>query len=305
MKLAVVANPTARAGTGLRESLRALDRLRERAGGLLNVYTADSPGAAATLIKQLREEKPDALVVVGGDGTVHMAANLLADSGIALGIIPAGTGNDFAGATGIPKDPIAAADVIFDGKTASLDLGEVTHEDGTREFFTTVLACGFDSKVGDRANSMRWPRGESRYNIAIGIEFFRLRPLPLSLRWIDEHGNSGEDPGPLILSAIGNTHCYGGGIPICPTADPQDGMLEITIVGPGKKPHLLKILLSAFKGGHVNYDEVATHRVREVTLSSPELNAYADGDYLGTLPARVVARPGALKLRVPSDSKLA
>lgn len=301
MKLAVVANPTARAGTGLRESLRALDRLRERAGEL-NVYSAAGVDVAAAEIAKLRDEKPDALVVVGGDGTVHMAANLLAGYGVPLAIIPAGTGNDFASANSIPNDPVAAADIVFDGKTEALDLGEVIHGDGTSSLFTTVLACGFDSKVGDRANQMRWPRGHSRYNLAIAIEFFKLAPLPLALSWIDENGEAGEEIGPLILSAISNTYCYGGGIPISPGADPKDGMLDVTIVSPTNRRRLVKVLLAAFKGKHVLFDEVATHRVREVTLTSPTLNAYADGDYLGNLPARVTARPGALLLRVPSVS---
>ncbi len=298
MKLGVVANPTARAGTGIRLAEHAIEQLRARASQI-DVHAVEDPDAARTALLRMRAQKPDAAVVVGGDGTVHMAANVLAGSGVALGIVPVGTGNDFATANGIPSDPQAAADTVFDGQSKTIDLGEVTLPDGTTRYYATVLACGFDSKVGDRANRMRWPRGRARYNLAIAIEFAILSAIPLGVSWFDEHGARGSTPGPLMLAAGGNTARYGGGIPICPNADAHDGLLDLTLVAPAGRGRLVRVLAAAFKGEHGAFDDVVMQRVREFSLEAPALSAYADGELLGPLPVRVRAVPDALTLRVP------
>src|SRR5690606_30901919 len=114
------------------------------------------------------ELETDGLVVVGGDGTVRLAAQELAGTGVPLGLIPTGTGNDLAGHFGIPLlAPERAADIIAAGRTRVIDLARVTRADVSTHIYTTVLASGFDSAVNDRANRMRWPRGEARYKIAI------------------------------------------------------------------------------------------------------------------------------------------
>ncbi len=298
MRLGIVANPTARGGTALRAAERAIARLRDRADEV-ELHFGPDPDAAVAALSRMRDERPDAVVVVGGDGTVHMAVNELAGTGIPLAVIPAGTGNDFAAAAGIPKDPQAAADLVFDGTTDSIDLAEATRADDTVRRFVTVLASGFDSKVNDLANRIGWARGRTRYNLAIAVEFARLAPVPLAVTWIDEHGAEGSVAGPLMLAAVGNTPNYGGGIPICAGADPRDGLLNLTLVHPAGRAKLIRVLAAAFKGTHGSFEEVSMLRVREVTLDSPALTAYSDGDAVGSLPLRVRALPGALALRVP------
>jgi diacylglycerol kinase (ATP) len=115
---------------------------------------------------------------------VNLAAGVLAGFDVPLGVVPAGTGNDFAGALGLTAlDVVAAADVIAAGATRSVDLARVTRGDGTSALYATVLATGFDSKVNDRANRMRWPAGESRYTLAILIELLRLARIPYEIEW--------------------------------------------------------------------------------------------------------------------------
>ncbi len=301
MRLSVIANPTARGGTAVRTAEQAIARLRERADEI-DVHSGTIPADAATALERMRDERPDAVVVVGGDGTVHLAVNALADSGVPLAVIPAGTGNDFAASHGIPRDLMTAADTVFDGQTATVDLARVTGADDRVRHYATILASGFDSKVNDRANRMEWARGRARYNLAIAIEFALLTPIDFSLTWVDEHGEEGTLDGPLMLAAVGNTARYGGGVPICAGADPQDGLLDLTIVHPAGRAKLVRVLAAAFKGTHGDRPEVEMHRIREVRLASPGLTAYADGDALGALPLHVAAAPGALALRVPRKS---
>ena len=298
MRLSVLANPTARSGTAVRAAERAIGRLRERASEI-EVHSGAVRADATESLIRMRDDRPDAVVVIGGDGTVHLAVNALAGSGVPLAVIPVGTGNDFAKDLGIPRDPEVAADVVFDGRTTAVDLARVTTDDEQRRWFATILASGFDSRVNDRANRMTWAQGRTRYNLAIAIEFALLRPIDFAMSWIDEHGVEGRLDGPLMLAAVGNTTRYGGGVPICAGADPRDGLLDVTIVHPAGRARLLRVLAAAFKGRHGRFAEVETLRVREVRLDATGLTGYADGDALAPLPLSVEAAPGALTLRVP------
>lgn len=177
--VAVLANPTAGRGRhrGLLPGL--LERLA-RAGRpvrLLEAYTADQAERAchAALADGIA-----ALVTVGGDGTVHRGLQAVAATTVPFGVVPAGTGNDFAADTGFPTDPLAAADAIADalraGRTSPVDLAWMTRPDGPPRWYGAVLAAGFDAIVNERANRMRHPRGPRRYDLAILVELARLRP---------------------------------------------------------------------------------------------------------------------------------
>ena len=231
-------------------------------------------------------------MVAGGDGTVSLAVQELAGTDIPLGIVPAGTGNDFAGALGLRAlDVAAAAELIAAGATRTIDLARVTRADGSTQLFGSVLASGFDSLVNDRANAMTWPRGQSRYTIAILVEFLRLRGIPfeVELRLADDSVE--RIAGDLVMATVGNTTSYGGGIPICPDADPADGLLDVTLIRPSGRLALLRLLARAYRGTHGTSPEVSMRRVRSVRLASPGVTAYADGDPIGTLPLTIDVVP--------------
>jgi diacylglycerol kinase (ATP) len=238
----------------------------------------------------------DALVVVGGDGIVSLALQVLAQTEIPLGIIPAGTGNDHAREFGIPKsDPAAAADVVVDGRAESVDLGRIRGADGTDRWFGTVMAAGFDSLVTDRTNRMTWPHGRMRYNLAMVAELSKLRPLPFRLTF-----DGGEElVTDLTLAAFGNTKSYGGGMLICPDADHADGLLDVTMVQSGSRTRLIRLFPTVFKGTHVELDEVLTKRAKVIAVDSPGINAYADGELVCPLPVELSAVPSALKILRP------
>ena len=159
-----------------------------------------------------------------------------------------------------------------------------------------MAATGFDSLVSDRVNRMRWPHGRMRYNLAIVAELSRLRLLPFRLVLDGER----EIIADLTLAAFGNTRSYGGGMLICPNADHGDGLLDITMVHTASRTKLIRLFPTVFKGTHVDLDDVTTDRARTVTVESPGINAYADGDFACALPARITAVPEALRIVTPA-----
>lgn len=294
MNIAVVVNPAARSGVQRHAATRAAQRLREL-GHTVTLLSGGSAEESSTLIRTAVELGTDALVVAGGDGTINLALQHLAGTGIPLGIVPAGTGNDFAAHLGIPGlEPAAAAEVIAAGRTRTIDLARVTEVDGGARLYATVLASGFDSYVNDRANRMWWPRGEMRYNIAILVEFLVLRSSSYAIE-VDER----RVEGPFVMASVGNTRTYGGGIPICPDADETDGLLDVTIVRPAGRLRLLSLLPTVYKGTHTTRPEVETFRGRSVRLDARGITAYADGDPIGSLPLTVDVLPATLSVLVP------
>ncbi len=299
MHVALVSNPTARAGAHTHAAARAAERLRSH-GIRTAVISGGSAAESRDLLRAAIALDTDAVLVAGGDGTVHLALQEVAGTGIPLGIIPVGTGNDMATTAGLAElDVEGAADAVAAGVTKTFDLARVTRADGSTEYFGTVLASGFDSRVNDRANAMRWPRGGSRYNIAILIEFATLHGVAFDIQMQLADGADERVRADLVMASVGNGRTYGGGIPICPDADPTDGLLDVTLVRPAGRARLLRLLPRVYRGTHTTVPQVSTYRVRAVRLDSPGVTAYADGDPIGHLPLTVDVVPGALTLFVP------
>jgi diacylglycerol kinase (ATP) len=292
----VLTNPASGHGNAPHAAERAITRLQQRGVDVTAIVVRDA-AHARELVRDHLGRGTDALVVVGGDGVIRLALQELACNEIPLGVVPAGTGNDHAREYRIPTgDPEAAADVIAAGHTRTVDLGRIDGADGTRLWFGTVVATGFDSLVSDRANRMRWPHGRMRYNLAMVAELSKLRLLPFRLSF---DGGEPVDCA-LTMTAIGNTRSYGGGMLICPGADPTDGLLDITMIASASRSRLIRLFPTVFKGTHVNLETVTTRRAATVTVECPGINVYADGDYACPLPAQISAVPAALRILAPT-----
>ncbi len=295
--LAVAINPTASFGRGREVGPQVVAMLRgqglvvhELVAPSLDVLRAE---AAARLAAGV-----DALVVVGGDGMVNLGVELTAGTGIHLGIIPSGTGNDMARGLGIALDDPEAA---VQGMLAALDRGPRVIDAARIDYgtgpsagsrrFACVLSAGFDAIVNERANRMRRPRGRSRYTIALLVELARLRPIDYRLV-VDgvEHRER------ALLVSVGNNTSLGGGMKVTPAALLDDGLLDVMLVRPLSRLAFLRIFPRVFAGTHVTDPRVVTMRGRRIRIEADGIVAYADGERIAPLPIDVEVEPGALRV---------
>jgi diacylglycerol kinase (ATP) len=295
-RIALVVNPASGRGraAGLVDTVTAY--LRRAAD--VDVRAGHSAAESAALLADC-VDRFDAVVVLGGDGMVHLAVQALAQTATPLGVIAGGTGNDAATVLGLPLDPMAAAQAVLDaleragGDTDRLprvDLGRTS----TGRWWFGVLYCGFDSAANARADRMRWPRGPRRYDLAIVGELLRLRTWPLEISL-----DGRELRVDATLVAIGNAPAYGGGKQIAPHADPRDGRFGITVVGPVSRLTLARLAPTLPRAGHIGHPAVTTYEASTVTLAGSGAVAYADGEPIGPLPVTTTCVASALRVLAP------
>lgn len=292
-RIGLVVNPTSGKGRG--RTLGADTAALLRSAGH-EVVTLSGESAAEALDRCLAAVASglDTLVVVGGDGMVHLGANAVAGSDTAIAVVAAGTGNDNAHALGLPVlDAAAAATIVDRGHRRRIDAVRQTRVGQRDQWYVGVLCGGFDAVVNERANTWAWPRGRMRYNLAIARELPVFRPLPYELELDGQVWTT-----LAMLVAVGNGPAYGGGMQIAPDASFEDGLLDVVVVGPLSVPRLLAVFPKVFSGRHVTHPAVTIRRARRVRLSTPGLTAYADGERFGDLPIEVEVVPGALEVLV-------
>ncbi|WP_199548783.1 diacylglycerol kinase [Streptomyces sp. N35] len=290
-EITLFVNPTAGRGRGAHAAQPAARAFRDAGFSVRTIVGEDADDA----LRRAREavgQGTGALVAVGGDGMINLALQAVAGTDTPLGIVAVGTGNDFARALDLPiRDPEAsgrlAARALKGAMTRAVDLGRI----GDR-LFGTVLACGFDSRVNDRGNRMRWPSGRFKYDLAMIAELAAFKPFPFRIRL---------DDGPVqevdaTLIAVGNGSSYGGGMRICPSAAVDDGLFDVTVVGDCSRATLLKVFPRVYKGTHVDHPKVTVHRAAKITVEAAGITGYADGEPLGPLPLTAVCVPGAVRV---------
>jgi len=237
------------------------------------------------------------VVVVGGDGMVHLGVNLCAGTTSRLAVVAAGTGNDFARNLGLPvRDPRGAVALLADGRTRKIDLGRVTHGVAGETWFGGVLGAGFDAVVNARAQRMTWPRGQMRYNLAVMRELPVFRPIPYAVE-LDGHRLETR----AMLVAVANTTSFGGGMRVCPDADVTDGLFDVMIVHALSIPSFLRVFPKVYSGTHTTHPAVEIHRARRVRLEASGIHSQADGETFADLPIDAEVVPGALRVVAPME----
>ena len=239
----------------------------------------------------------DGVVVVGGDGMVSLGVNLVAETGVPLGIVAAGTGNDLARGLGLPfDDPAAATEALVAAlirRPRAIDAGVIRHGAGLRTWFACVVSTGFDAVVNERANRMTRPRGPSRYTLALVRELATFSPRVYAIT-ID--GVRREQRAMLV--SVANNSSLGGGMRIVPHADLADGLLDVFIVHPLSRVGLLAVFPKVFAGEHTDHPAVEFVQGRRISIEADDIIAYADGERIGALPVDVEVVAGALSVFV-------
>jgi diacylglycerol kinase (ATP) len=290
VKVTLVVNPSAGKGRAQEQLPQVAGRLRD-AGLDLEIQLSRDFSEARSMTRQAVRAQTDVLAVMGGDGMMHLGVNTCAGAEhTTLAMIPAGTGNDLCRGIGLaPYDPVAAAEVIAAGNVRSVDLARVNST-----YVGAVLATGFDAMVNRRANALPWPKGALRYPLATMAELRVFSPLHYRL---DVDGTVRDLEAMLV--AIGNTASYGGGMRICPQADPTDGRLDVTIIHPVSRAKLVRLLPLMYSGRFARDPCVEQLRAERVDVEGPGLVGYGDGELIAATPLSVRAVPGAVRVCVP------
>lgn len=278
------ANPSSGRGKGA-NVLSIIENFLKLSNEVFSSISTNSLEQSLFLLRESVTKYPEAkVVVVGGDGMIHAAINNI--KGNPIGLIPAGTGNDFARALGLSlEDPIENIRRVLSAGIEEVDLGKVGDE-----YFAAICSTGFDSIVNERANKLKWPRGKMKYNIAMLLELPRFKPRNYEIV-ID--GKRLETQAMLI--AIANGLSYGGGMKVCPAADLQDGWLDVMILAPVPKLEFIRIFPSVFKGLHITHPAVSILQGRSIQINANAV-AYADGERIGDLPIDVSISHNRLKV---------
>jgi diacylglycerol kinase (ATP) len=220
---------------------------------------------------------------VGGDGLAHMVFQSCIPRKVPFAIIPAGTGNDFVRSLGwsLENNHHFIRQVLTTAPRA-IDMGLVDSE-----WFGAILSTGFDSIVNERANALSWPKGPSRYNVAIALELPQFTPRTYTIT-ADSHTFTTE----AMLIAIGNGKSYGGGMNVCPQAQLNDGLFDLVILEPVSKFEFLRTFPKVYSGSHISHPQVRTMRAQKVSLHADAV-AYADGERIGPAPITAECVQGA------------
>lgn len=294
--VALLVNPEAGGGRGASVASRAAARLRGR-GVDVRVVSGGTAEESLELARQaVADDAVDVLGVCGGDGMISLAVQAQASSGVPVGIIPAGTGNDLAREYGVPLDSVeAAADVIAAGRVEKVDLGQVTPDGREPQVFASILCAGLDSAVNRRVNEMKVLGGPLRYVLASVIEFPLYRARRFTMTFDGEETVRTE----VLLSAFAITRSYGGNMHIAPHADRSDGLFDVCYIGRISKVRMALNFLRMYSGTHVGRPGVVTRRARTVRIEADDVEAFADGDPVAPLPVTVEVLPGAGLFLVP------
>ncbi len=262
-------------------------RVIEQSGHKPVDISGGSAEESATAARAAVAAGAERVIAVGGDGTVHLAVQGVAGTDTALGIVPAGTGNDFARAFGLHGRSVEGATATALGPTRPVD---AIGTDRPR-WVTFSVTGGFSVDVNVRADRLQFPKGPSRYTVATLLTMPGLRHRELAVT-VDGQRTEWRS----ALFAVNNTPTFGGGMAICPDAKPDDGMLDVCVVGPASRTTMLRLLPKVFEGNHVGHRHVHLLRGRTVTIEGEPMDLVGDGEELGTVPITLEAVPGALRL---------
>ena len=245
----------------------------------------------------------DAVLIFGGDGTIHRHLPALVRLQLPVLIVPSGSGNDFARALGLRsiRDSLYAWRDFESGKIEpqKVDLGVITPSSSTdnSHYFCSVAGCGLDSAVTRRANQMpRWLRRRGGYALAILPLLLKLPTFPLTLTEPNGEYPIASDK-PCLLAAFANTQFYGDGMRIAPQADFTDGKLDICRISAMSPVELSYMFPTVYFGNHLRSPKVQYAKAERVRVETEmPMDIYADGEFVCKTPAEILVAARALRV---------
>ncbi len=289
----LIVNPTSGRGRGAKVAEQVCRILTAR-GVAYDLYLSATPEEPAKLAQAAVQERCPCVVAIGGDGLVHHVANVLVGSETTLGIIPAGTGNDFARGLRLPIEIDHAVGVIVNGVDQYVDVGQANDR-----YFFSVAVLGLAAEINRRANRFKRLRVNALYTALTIASVFLEHPLRFSLQYDGQRRQCYS-----WMIAIGNTWSSARGMALVPAARPDDGMLHVCIINGMGKIELLYTFPRVFAGRHIYSTGIDTIRGSEIIVSAESpCDLFADGEYVGPLPLTLRAVPHALRVRMPNPEQ--
>lgn len=287
----IIVNPIAGAGRAAARA-RAVAAQLYAAWPTLEWVESTSAEHVTELAREARLAGYERVIVVGGDGTVHLALNGLVGGTTALGVLPAGSGNDVLSALGFPRDLEAAIRLLQTGRPRQIDIGLVQER-----AFCCVLGVGLDTPALAIVHRSRWRRGRGLYTYAALRTLLTYRPRQMRIRWDDHEAFEGE----VMFAAVSNTPTYAGGMRIAPSASVSDGQLDLCIVPRLSRARMLSSFGRMTKGRHGGVPEIILAQAASIQLESDEpIPVTLDGELTElrtSLQVRIV--PGGLTVIAP------
>jgi diacylglycerol kinase (ATP) len=291
--LGLIVNPTSGAGRGKALGIEFAAGLVQLGINYLDLSARSAAEALAKGRAAITDGLIDGLVVLGGDGMVHLGVNLVAETELPLMVVGAGTGNDSARLFGMPIHDIPASLKYLAenlGSQRRVDAARVQNAAGVRTIFGSVSA-GFDAIVNARANAMKFPKGKSKYSVGLFLELPKFRPINYRIV-LDGVERKLE----AMLIAVANAPAYGGGMLISPSSSVTDGLLDLFIVHKVSRLELVRLFPKVFSGRHITHPAVEFVSAKRVELYADNIPAVADGESVGRTPLTVDILPSALRL---------
>ena len=289
-----------KAGVGRTQRLAAYVFEQFNANGIPFEHVTGNSAAEAIENVSKRAHEFSAVVSVGGDGSVHTAAQVAHRHGLPLGIIASGSGDDVARAVGLPHGRnYEATQRAVDHFVAAWKAGDKRPIDGLvvkpaaggQRLVLAVISFGFDSRVSTRSARMTYLKGTFRYIAGMLVTLAKFSPIKYEAVIDGETKNFS-----AMLVAMGNGSMFGGGMMVCPSAVPNDGEMDLCVVNEISVPSLLAIFPKVFKGTHVHHPKVDTLRAREIWIKAPGEQIWGDGEFIGEHEFHAVCQPGAVEI---------
>ncbi len=299
-KVGVVTNPTSGSGRGRAWGTEALSLLAARGHQIVDLNRGSWAGSYEAAMRA--RKSLDALVVVGGDGMVHLGIQVCAEKKLPLGIIAAGSGNDGAMTLNLPIHDIPAAvgriEEGLGGEVVRVDLGRISGRrielPAAPRYFLAVLSAGIDAAIASYARRINFPRGPLKYKVATLREVPRYKPYGVTVTADDETWTQ-----TCTLVAVANSPVFGGGLIISPESRVTDGLLELVITEPLGRLEIGKLFPKLSDGSILDEPKVRVVRAKKITIAQGGVGAklppaFADGELVGGDPLTIEVVPKAL-----------